>query len=184
MDTARGRTVFVLLGSLILLLAGPAVGQGIWNPVGQPQIIVGNQPSYYVWVDRTGWHVRWSTPVPVTLSGIVTTNGLFSGVCPSSPIVARGFSLSSTNRAVFSIPVRAGIGGFDFRTTGGAVTFNLGMSGIQAAGGILPWLIYIGQNLVPSLRTFTLSAAPAFEQAGCRESLLGDVDRPVKDPDR
>jgi hypothetical protein len=185
MNRARGRgIIFVLLASLIFPLASPAFGQGVMNPYGQPQIVVRGQPSYYVWVDQTGWHLRWSTPVPVTLSGSVTTNGLFSGICPSGPNVAGGLSFYGSNRAVFSIPVRAGIGGFDFRTSGGLVTFDLGVNGIPVSGGILPWLIYIGQNLVPSLRSFTLSATPAFVQAACRESYLGDVDRPVKDPDR
>lgn len=182
MNRVWGGVVLVVLAGLIVPLAGPASAQGVMNPYGQPQVILRGQPSYYVWVDQTGWHVRWSTPIPVTLSGIVTTNGLFSGVCPSSSTVASALSFSESNRAYFSIPVRPGIGGFDFRTTGGLVTFNLGVNGVPVTGGILPWLIYIGQNLVPSLRSFTLSATPAFVQTTCRESNVNDVDRPSKDP--
>ena len=182
MNRVWGGVVVIVLAGLIVPLAGPAAAQGVMNPYGQPQIIVRGQPSYYVWVDQTGWHVRWSTPIPVTLSGVVTTNGLFSGVCPSSPTVASALSFAGSNHAYFSIPARPGIGGFDFRTSGGQVTFNLGVNGVPVTGGILPWLIYIGQNLVPSLRSFTLSATPAFVQATCRESNLSDVDRPSKNP--
>jgi hypothetical protein len=184
MNQTLERWAPVILAAVVLFAAGPAFGQGLINPYGQPQITVGSQPYYYVWVDRTGWHVRWSTPAPVTFAGVIVTNGRFTGVCPAGRFAPSGLSFLSANRANFSIAARPGIGGFDFQTTGPLVTFNFGVNGFPVPGRTLPWLIYIGQNLVPSARLFTLSATPAFAQQACRESPISDVDRPVKDPNR
>lgn len=86
MNHAPGwRTVVALLAGL-LVVSSPAFGQGIINPFGQPQIVIRTQPSYYVWVDQTGWHVRWSTPFPQAFSGFITSNGQISGVCAAGGV--------------------------------------------------------------------------------------------------
>jgi len=176
MNLVHGRRTVVVLLAGLLVAAGPAFGQGIINPFGQPQIVIGSQPIYYVWVDQTGWHVRWSTPFPQAFSGFLTSNGLISGVCGAGGGWPSGLSLTGAQRAVFSTPARSGIGGFDFRTSGSTVTFNLNVHGVQLPG----WLVFIGRSLVgPSFRSFTLSATPSFLQQPCREPHLSDVDRPV-----
>jgi hypothetical protein len=176
----RPQARWMVLVALAVLILGAAPGfaaQGP-NPFGQPQVIVRSQPSYYVWVDGRGWHVRWSTPIPITLSGSIITDGRFSTVCPTAQRLPSGLSFSTPRRAVFTIPVGPGIGGFDFQTTGRAVTFDFGIAAIQ--GRIPPWLVYVGQSLFPSLRPFTLSVAPSFGAPGegCREPHISDVERP------
>ncbi len=169
--------VLVVVGVVVLAAApvGAAVGP---NPFGRPQVVVGGQPAYYIWVDGSGWHVRWSTPFPITLTGTMLTTGRFTTVCPTAGRLPSGLSFSTPRRAVFTIPVGRGIGGFDFQTSGREVTFDFGLGAVQ--GRVPAWLVYIGQSLFPSLRPFTLSAPPSFSAPGegCREPLISDVDRP------
>jgi hypothetical protein len=178
MTVRHNRSVVLVVLAALLLGAGPVVAAQGPNPYGQPQVIVRSQPSYYVWVDGNGWHVRWTTPFPVTLSGSIITNGRFNTVCPTAGQWPRGLSFSSPRQAVFTIPVGRGIGGFDFQTTGRLVTFNFGLGAVQ--GRIPDWVVYVGQSLFPSLRPFTLSVAPSFSApgVGCREPHISDVERP------
>jgi hypothetical protein len=178
MNGPQTRSLVLVVLAAVLLTAAPVFAAQGPNPFGQPQVIVRSQPSYYVWADANGWHVRWSTPIPITLSGSIITNGRFSTVCPTAGRWPTGLSFSTPRQAMFSIPVGPGIGGFDFQTTGRQVTFNFGLAAIQ--GRIPAWLVYVGQSLFPSLRPFTLSVNPSFSTpgAGCREPHISDVDRP------
>jgi hypothetical protein len=178
MNAPQVRSVtFVVMTALILSAVPVLAAQGP-NPLGQPQVIVRSQPSYYVWADGRGWHLRWSTPIPITISGTIITNGRFTTVCPTARRLPTGLSFSTPRRAIFTIPVGPGIGGFDFQTTGRDVTFDFGVAAIQ--GKIPAWLVYVGQSLFPSLRPFTLSVNPSFTTPGesCREPHISDVDRP------
>lgn len=168
MNHAPGwRTVVALLAGL-LLVSSPAFGQGIITPFGQPQIVIRTQPSYYVWVDQTGWHVRWSTPFPQAFSGFITSNGQISGVCAAGGGWPSWLSLSGAQRAVFATTMRSG----------STVTFNFQVNTGQIPG----WLVFIGRSVGNSLaRSFTLSAAPSLLRQPCREPHLSDVDRPVTD---
>jgi|SRR3990172_7753710 len=176
---------FVAVLATTLLATTAALGQGIVNPFGQPQIIIRTQPSYYVWVDQTGWHVRWSTPSMQAFSGFITSNGQISGICAAAGGTPSWLSLTGAQRAVFSTSTRTGIDGFDFRTTGSAVTFNLQVNAGQLPpwGQLPAWLVYIGRGLANALGapSFTLSAQPSWAQQSCREPHLSDVDRPVTD---
>ena len=188
MNHAPGRRMVVALLAGLLLASSPAFGQGIANPVGQPQIVIRTQPSYYVWVDQAGWHVRWSTPTLQAFSGFITSNGQISGVCAAGGGLPSWVSLTGAQRAVFATATRSGIDGFDFRTTGSTVTFNLQVNAGQIPGwvntGQIPaWLVFIGSSVVNAFArsSFTLSAPPSLLQQPCREPHLSDVDRPVTD---
>ena len=179
MNHAHGRRTSVALLAGLLLVSSPAFGQGIINPIGQPQIVIRTQPSYYVWVDQAGWHVRWSTPSLQAFSGFITSNGQISGVCAAGGGLPSWLSLNGAQRAVFATSIRSGIDGFDFRTTGSTVTFNLQVNGVQTPA----WLVFIGSSVVHAFvrSSFALSAAPSLVQQPCREPHLSDVDRPVTD---
>lgn len=174
MTPSMNRSLVAALAAL-LLLAASAVAQVAGDASGQPPLVVRPVPSYYIWADGAGWHVRWVTPFPAIFSGTVTTNGEFGAITRAGGISI--LNRLDSQRLVFGSAAFAGAGGFDFQTSGTNVSFNLQVNGRTAS----PAQVHVGRLALNPLGVpFVLASAGTL---GGREPYLSDVDRPV-DRDR
>jgi hypothetical protein len=126
----RGRRLrlTLLLGTMAILALGLSAAYAQqamnWNVFsGQPAIQITNEPLYYVWFDQGGWHVRWSSVGINVFSGQVVTNGQVLDVRTQGRLAS--WVVPQGGRLVFLTGTVGGIDGFDFRTTGDSMTFNL-----------------------------------------------------------
>lgn len=90
---------------------------------GQPAIQTTTTPTYYIWFDQNGWHVRWSSIGPNLFSGQLTTNGQFTDVRSDGRLGK--WVTTQGDRLPFLSGIVGGIDGFDFKTTGDTLTFSL-----------------------------------------------------------
>lgn len=173
MTRRRNRTVFALTIAALLLAAAAASAQTITDPVGQPAIQLRAQPSYYVWVDASGWHVRWRAILPVIFSGTVISNGEIRDLQRAGGGGASWLTRPDGQRIAFGTPGGFGAAqGFDFRTTGSNVTLTLLVNG-RVASGSQVFVGRLSQN--PAGVPFALAASPGMA-GGTRERELR-VDR-------
>lgn len=177
---ARRALVVALAG--LLLATTPALAQPTPDPFGQPALELRSHPAYYVWVDQTGWHVRWSTNIPQLFSGFVaTTDGEIRNLRRAGGGSVSWLSPSASNRASFATVAFSGIDGFDFESTGTTVVFNL----LNNTGLTRREWVFIGRHhWHPAGMPFTLVVNPLLVlQGGQQEGRLSEIDRPV-DRDR
>lgn len=181
MTRCRNRPVFALALAALLLAATAASAQIINDPTGQPAIQLRAQPSYYVWVDASGWHVRWAAIVPAIFSGTITSDGEIRDLQRAGGGGASWLTRLDNQRVAFGTP--GGFGatqGFDFRATGSNVTLALLVNG-RAASSSQVFVGRLSQN--PPGVPFALRANAWLALQGAREPELSDIDRPV-DRDR
>lgn len=177
MSRHTNRSIVAALAAL-LLVAASAAAQTAGDPTGQPTLVVRPSPSYYIWTDEAGWHVRWITPFPAIFSGTVTTDGQLGTITRAGGISI--LTRLDAQRLAFGSAALVGAGGFDFQTTGTNVSFNLLVNGRQAA----PAQVFVGRlALNPSGVPFVLASIGGLARVGGREPYLSDIDRPV-DRDR
>lgn len=175
-----GHRALIALLAGVLLATAPVFAQASADPFGQPVVQVRSHPSYYVWVDQGGWHVRWATGFPQLFSGFVASDGEIRNLRRAGGGSVSWLSRSGPQRAVFATVAFSSIDGFDFETTGWNVTFSL-LTNASAARR--DW-IFIGRNLFhPPGIPFTLVVNPLLVLQGGREPMLSDIERPV-DRDR
>lgn len=178
-----GHRALVALLAGVLLAAAPVFAQASIDPFGAPILQVRPQPSYYVWVDQGGWHVRWATAFPQLFSGIVTSDGVIQNPRRAGGGSLSWLSSSGTQRMTFATVAFTGLDGFDFESTGAHVTFSLLMNASPAR----PGLVFVGRNhLNPPGMPFLLVANPLLvqqTQGTGSEGRLSDINRAV-DRDR
>lgn len=181
MTRRQGRHVLVAgLAGLVLAVAPAVFAQAPIDPVGQPSLQVRSQPAYYVWVDGSGWHVRWVTPFPQLFSGIVTTDGEIRQLRRAGGGLPGWISQLSPQSIGFATATFPGTDGIDFQTTGSSLTFNLRLNAFQVRVS----QVFIGRAaLNPQSTPFRLVALPALLQQLGKEPMLSDIQRPV-DRDR
>ncbi len=173
---------------ILVLLALMVAGGPVWAqtqiiydwPVavqGQPAVQVRTQPSYFVWVDSAGWHVRWTTPFPHLFSGMITTNGEIRSLQRAGG-AAPAWLTRAGQRIVFATPTYGGIDGFDFQTSGTAVTFSLALNSFQARVS----QVFLGRaGITPSTMPFTVVMEPILAQQSATERIYGaDVREAVE----
>lgn len=175
-----------LLALLAVLLAGvPAWAQTQTQVIydwpasvqGPSAIQILTQPSYFVWVDPAGWHVRWTTPFPHLFSGMVTANGEIRSLQRAGGGAPVWLSRVG-QRIVFATPTFGGTEGFDFQTTGTAVTFSLALNSFQARVS----QVFLGRAGVhPSTMPFSVVMEAVLAQQPGTERIYGaDVREAVE----
>lgn len=168
-----GRCLATALFGIVLIAGAPVWAQGV-SPIGQPSIVVRSEPSYYVWADQNGWHVRWTTPYPGIFSGTVSSDGEIRDIRRGGGGTPGWLSRFGAQRVIFGTWTAGGIEGFDFTTTGSAVTFSLLMN----ARHVRQSQVFLGRASVnPPGMPFVALASPALlaqQGAGSRGE-----DRPV-----
>jgi len=160
----RGRRtrLTLLISTMAMLALGLSVAYAqtamSWNLFsGQPAIQITSEPLYYVWFDQGGWHVRWSSMGPGLFSGQVLTNGQFTDVRSQGRLTS--WVVPAGGRLVFLTGTVGGIDGFDFRTTGDALTFNL----LQNQRMVSPARVVVGSGNVRAFAMpFSVTTLPAF----------------------
>ncbi|HET6781896.1 MAG TPA: hypothetical protein VFH67_07355 [bacterium] len=136
--TVLSSTLAILALGLSFAYAQQAMNSSLFS--GQPAIQITNPPLYYVWFDQSGWHVRWSSIGPGVFSGQIVTNGQVMDVRSQGRLAS--WVVPAGGRLVFLTGTVGGIDGFDFRTTGDALTFNL----LQNQRLISPAQVVIGSG--------------------------------------
>ncbi|MDR7417924.1 MAG: hypothetical protein QN178_03330 [Armatimonadota bacterium] len=108
---------------------------------GQPRTPPTFNAAYFVWVDDDVWRVRWASRGARELSGLVSTDGRFSGFrkveLEGEDAVARAERLIG-----WETRTRGGMDGIDFRTSGERLNFTLLIDGVAAS----PSQIYLGAS--------------------------------------
>jgi hypothetical protein len=135
---------------------GSAAGCGHWGSKlqGPPARLRRDAPSYSVWHDHRGWHLRTVTPArhrSVLFSGTISTSRALGAVHAFRR--ERDDSIVAGRRSIsFRFRTRGGeVDGVDFSVRCGAVAFTL-QRGSR--------LVYLGTGQQPSPRRFT-AADPA-----------------------
>lgn len=156
-----GQRVRAALASLLVIaaLAIPALahGQAGWprQYEGSPGAIAGSL-GYSIWHDGDGWHVRWSTAGRSReFSGVIGTDGRFTDI-ERIRLERRRDRLEvreARTEIDFVAHTRDNVEGFDFRTTGDRLTFDLRLDGRR----IDPDLVRLGRRLIsPDRMPFTI----------------------------
>ncbi|OFX13290.1 MAG: hypothetical protein A2V59_01420 [Armatimonadetes bacterium RBG_19FT_COMBO_69_19] len=177
-----GRTLAPALLGILLIAGVPVWAQGISNPIGQPSIVVRSEPSYHIWADQGGWHVRWTTPYAGVFSGTITSDGEVRDLRRAAGGTPAWLSRFGTQRIIFGTVTAGRSEGFDFQTTGSTVTFSLLVNGFQ----VRPWQVFVGRaSQHPAGMPFTASASPAvLAQQGGSERPRGVDIREINERQR
>jgi hypothetical protein len=108
---------------------------------GQPPIPSIFNAAYFVWVDDDVWRVRWVSRGARELSGLVSTDGRFSGFRKVE--LERDDAVANDERLIgWQTRTRGGMDGIDFRTSGERLTFTLLVDGVP----VNPSQIYLGAS--------------------------------------
>lgn len=131
----RSRTLGVLLGLAVLSVAMLAFALPRSQLRGRPQIPIGREVGYYLWMDGAVLHVRWTTTEPDNhaFRGEVTVGqGQLTNLTRVSLEDSDRTSLETPQRLVWNAVDHRGLDGLDV-TLPGPATVKLVIDGQPAA---------------------------------------------------
>ena len=119
----KAKTLAVAIGLAVLCTALLSFAVPRSQLRGRPQIQIGGEIGYFLWMDGSVLHVRWTTTNPDNHSyrgEVVVESGALSGLSRVSLEDSDRTSLESPQRLVFNAVEARGLDGFDVTLPGPA----------------------------------------------------------------
>jgi hypothetical protein len=119
------RTILVVIG-MAVLVSGLALAEEL-RPRGRPEVLNKGRPSYYIWFDKDGWHLRTTAKEPHRFTGVIeVTEGTFTDLKNASADARtrraggdgdRGHISKDKLKIDFGMRTNGDFDGFDFKVS-------------------------------------------------------------------